>query len=432
MPEPKTFFPSSARAVEMDASAALRRDPVVKERLREFLTADNVTNWGHIARVYLIIGCTFAVAVGFCEWSRGAGMAFWWNVPVFFVAILIMGASQHQLAGAGHEAVHYALFRNRVLNELAGDWLCMFPILSSVHQFRLYHLAHHQHVNDPERDPDFAMLKASGHWLRFPVGKFTFVAKILRQLCLVELVKYMVVRLRFNSIGEDHGPGQGKTCKGPARLAIALFLGIVAALAVLQGRVDPWIVGAVPLAAWAVVAGVYLRAPEAWFGQPEIRRVVPARYTFVGQTAVFTLLLAGLGYLQVRTGFFALRYFAVLWYVPLVTSFPICMILRQLVQHGNGDSGWLTNTRVFRMNPLVRYAVFPFGMDYHLPHHMYASVPHYRLRALHDFLLTRPAYASSCQVVDDYFFPTHRPPRNPTVLEVLGPEFAPGAKGAGL
>ena len=35
----------------------------------------------------------------------------------------------------------------------------------------------------------------------------------------------------------------------------------------------------------------------------------------------------------------------------------------------------LTNTRVFVVNPLVRYAVYSFGMDYHPPHHMYATVP---------------------------------------------------------
>jgi fatty acid desaturase len=60
-------------------------------------------------------------------------------------------------------------------------------------------------------------------------------------------------------------------------------------------------------------------------------------------------------------------------------------------------------------------------MDYHLPHHMYASVPHYRLAALHEFLLTKPDYADSCQVVDNYFIPRRGHPRNPTVLEVLGP-----------
>ena len=30
----------------------------------------------------------------------------------------------------------------------------------------------------------------------------------------------------------------------------------------------------------------------------------------------------------------------------------------------------------------IRFAVFPMGQDYHLPHHMFCTVPHYRLRDL--------------------------------------------------
>jgi hypothetical protein len=118
-------------------------------------------------------------------------------------------------------------------------------------------------------------------------------------------------------------------------------------------------------------------------------------------------------------------FFLVLWVIPLVTSFPFFMILRQVVQHGNGDRGWLTNTRVFLVNPFVKYAVFPFGMDYHLPHHMYATVPHYNLPKLHAFLLSFPEYIEDAIVVENYVIPkSHHHPRNPTVVEVLGPEYA--------
>jgi fatty acid desaturase len=79
-------------------------------------------------------------------------------VPVYLPALLEIRASQHQLAGAGHEAVYHTVVKSRKLNESAGDYLCMFPILTPVYQFRLYHLAHHRFVNDP----DFALLKDGG------------------------------------------------------------------------------------------------------------------------------------------------------------------------------------------------------------------------------------------------------------------------------
>jgi fatty acid desaturase len=95
------------------------------------------------------------------------------------------------------------------------------------------------------------------------------------------------------------------------------------------------------------------------------------------------------------------------------------MILRQLVQHGNGGRGRLTNTRVFLVGPLIRFSVFPVGQDYHLPHHLYASIPHYRLGRLHELLLQYPEYATEAVVVEGYFFSPHTPKRSPTVLDVL-------------
>src|SRR5262249_46467307 len=99
------------------------------------------------------------------------------------------------------------------------------------------------------------------------------------------------------------------------------------------------------------------------------------------------------------------------------------MILRQLVQHGNGDRGWLTNTRVFFVQPMINFAVFPLGQDYHLPHHLFASVPHYRLKELHEALLECQEYRDQAVVVEGYFLPRERPPKNPTVMDVLGPRY---------
>jgi fatty acid desaturase len=118
-------------------------------------------------------------------------------------------------------------------------------------------------------------------------------------------------------------------------------------------------------------------------------------------------------------------YYAVLWVLPLFTSFSFFMILRQWVQHGNGDRGWLTNTRVFFVQRLINFSVFPIGQDYHLPHHLFATVPHYRLRALHELLLEYPEYREQAVEVHGYFLPPHRPPTHPTVLDVLGPDYAP-------
>src|SRR5262249_57025433 len=113
--------------------------------------------------------------------SRGWGLGWWWEVPVGLFAIVLVGAGQHQLSGLAHEGSHHILFRGRYLNDLVTDWFCMFPLFGSIHHYRLQHLAHHQFVNDPLRDPDVSQLKTSGHWLDFPLGRGLFLRTLLKQ-----------------------------------------------------------------------------------------------------------------------------------------------------------------------------------------------------------------------------------------------------------
>ncbi|MEM9016121.1 MAG: fatty acid desaturase [Verrucomicrobiota bacterium] len=410
------------------AAEVLRKDPRVKAGLREFLPTDNRTNFLYIGRAWIIAGLTMAGAIAFFELRSDWGLPFWTCLPVYFFALLAIGASQHQLARGMHEAVHHTLFRNRKLNELAADFLCAFPILSSTYQFRLYHLAHHQFVNDPERDPDFALLKESGHWLDFPVTKTNFLWMMIRQLLLVDLIRYIISRVRFNTVGSHskspYRPSKAQSRRIPSGLALAQFGFVILFAFSVQRWGSPWMAIAFPLGSWAVISTILFFLPDASFQTARIRPVVHPRWIFTGLTLVFTLTVSSLTFVQMTTEFTALRYFSLLWYASLLTTFPFFMILRQVVQHGNGDRGWLTNTRVFRMSPPVRYAIFPFGMDYHLPHHMYASVPHYRLKSLHEFLMETPYYQEHCQLVDDYLVPRSQEPRNPTVVEVLGPRHA--------
>src|SRR5205823_13080932 len=74
------------------------------------------------------------------------------------------------------------------------------------------------------------------------------------------------------------------------------------------------------------------------------------------------------------------------------------------------------------VNLLVPDSVLPYGQDYHLPHHMFATVPHYRLRELHEFLLRYPEYRAEAVVVRGAVLPRHDD--FPSILDVLGPDWA--------
>jgi fatty acid desaturase len=57
------------------------------------------------------------------------------------------------------------------------------------------------------------------------------------------------------------------------------------------------------------------------------------------------------------------------------------MLLRDIYQHTNADDGRLTNSRVAFADPFTRWAVFVYGQDMHIPHHLFPAIPHNRLPA---------------------------------------------------
>ncbi|MEA3210681.1 MAG: hypothetical protein QOE70_3738 [Chthoniobacter sp.] len=405
---------------------AVLNDHDVRERIEALRPTDNCSNWLYLARAYAIITTAVTFAIWFHQWRTAQGLSVGWEGPVFLLAVIMIGASQHQLAGATHEATHHLLFRHLLLNELVSDWLCMFPLFSSTYIFRQHHLAHHQFINDPERDPDFSQLRQSGHDLDFPVSPAGFAWMLLRQLTLYPLVKYILVRARYNSLGgvanHPYAEKERSFSVWPIRFAIGylvvLFGGMIWAT---RFAASTWL-AVLPAAGFLGIAGVLLAVPRDRYPVSRLRPLFSARAVLISRVAHATLLGAAIAWTQRLTGAPAWIYFFLLWIVPLFTSFSFFMILRQLIQHGNGDRGRLTNTRVFHVNPLLRYAVFPFGMDYHLPHHLHANVPHYRLHQLHALLLQSAEYREKGTVVDGYFLP--RDPRRPTVVEVLGPAHA--------
>lgn len=405
------------------------KDPSLNRLLQELRQTNNFTNWYYLVRTYVFLTVVIGGTIYFYHYQAAAGLSFWWNVPVTLLAICFIGAGQHQLTGLAHEASHHILFRNRLLNDLVSDWFCMFPMFSCTHHYRLQHMAHHQFVNDPVRDPDVSQLETSGHWLDFPISKGAFLKTLAKQLWLPNLIKYIRIRAKYNSVGTDKNPYLKKNWKPnkiPVLVGIAYILGLIGTLTglVYAGVAAPVLLGVSGLL-WAGMMVFYAAIPGDWYHQSRVHPVIPGRAMTLMRITFITGLFVTLAWITRQTGEWAALYFFLLWVVPIFTSFSFFMVLRQLVQHGNGGRGWLTNTRVFYVHPIINFAVFPLGMELHLPHHMFATVPHYRLRRLHEALLEYPEYRKQAVVVEGYFLPPHPPPRNPTVLEVVGPEYAP-------
>jgi fatty acid desaturase len=416
-----------ASATLAETAAKSLKDAALKETLQDLRQTDNWRNVLYLLRTYVYLALVIGAAVAF-DLSRPAwGLGWWWNIPVGIVTILLVGAGQHQLSGLAHEAVHHILFRNRWLNDLVSDLFCMLPLFSSTHHYRLQHLAHHQFVNDPDRDPDISQLRTSGHWLPFPVTRPQFLRAVLRQLWLPNLVRFILVRGSYSIAGTDKNPYIRKGYR-PAKLGVrfgVLFLASqVVALTALVWLGDPVLLAVIPAALYAVAFVFYSFLPARLFHQSRVHPVIPTRIATQIRIGYLTVLFNVLAWLTLTTGHQAAVYYIVYWFVPLLTSFSFFMILRQWVQHGNGDRGWLTNTRIFFVQRLLNFSVFPIGQDYHLPHHLFATVPHYRLRRLHEALLEYPEYREQAVEVHGYLKSPEHPQVHPTVVDVLGPEYA--------
>ena len=378
-------------------SAALELNhPDVLRRVNALRQADNFTNGFFLAREYLFLAAGLALSIGFYHYRESWGMAWAWNIPVTCVAIVWIGIGQHRLVQLGHEGSHYALFRNRVLNELASDWFCMFPIWSVTNNYRIQHLAHHQYVNDPERDPDLAFMEGSGHHFLFPMSRrrFFWTCVVKTALWVPGLIRYMRIRSRHMNLGTGVGPYAPRR-KG-SRLLIPVGAAYVLTLAVTLGGLvtlgDPWLLAGVPAGLWLLIVAFYGLVPGRHYPQSLIKPDVSRRWVSVLRITHITLVFTCLAWLTYVTGEPWALYYAVLWVAPLLTTFAFFMILREGIQHGGLGRERFLHTRLFDGNPVMRFAVFPLGMDYHLPHHLFPMVPHYRLKQLHAVLQETQPY----------------------------------------
>ena len=239
----------------------------------------------------------------------------------------------------------------------------------------------------------------------------------------------MRVRAAYNATGTDKNPYLLKG-KKPSKTAVRIGIFYLAGAdrhsdrPVLRARsADCW-----PLSRRRCGRRfrlIYWKLPADKFHRSRVHPVIPLRYMTMLRLGYITVLFTTLAELTLLTGRPGCRLlFSCSGCCRLFTSFSFFMILRQLVQHGNGDRGWLTNTRTFFVGPIIRFAVFPMGQDYHLPHHIFATIPHYRLNKLHDHLLQYDEYREHAVTVEGYFFPPRTPQTNPTVLDILGPDHA--------
>jgi fatty acid desaturase len=381
-----------------------------EELRRQIMAMRRVHPWRNLvclAQEYISLAIVIGGAVYFSEVRATWGVSWWWNVPVYFVAMMLIGAIQHRLAGLGHEAAHYTFMKHRVLNDLIPDLFCMFPILTTVHFYRVFHMAHHQFTNDPQRDPDLLNLGHGKRAFEFPMsrGRFITVVYFCMIVAPLRFIRFQLAYLIVNTLGKGRSVYLGTAHeRAPSRvylpspatftgLTYILFLdGLYLYLACIDR--NEWIFPAGLIGTGLGMAGVFL-LPRRFHYRSPLKRPYSIRAAGALRLGYYTIVFMFLAHIRWLTGGRSVIYPLLLWCIPLATSFTFFMFLRDVYQHSNADAGRLTNSRVFFVDRFTRWAVFVYGQDMHIPHHLYPAVPFHRLPELHGLLKqTNPEYES--------------------------------------
>jgi fatty acid desaturase len=248
----------------------------------------------------------------------GVGLYFWPNPLVLVVCILIIGTRQHALFVIAHDAAHYLLYQNRMLNDVVGRACATVQGLSMC-TYRVIHRLHHNNLYGP-LDPDTALHGG------YPRGKMYLLKKLLKDL-------------------------SGLT----AWKTYAYFLGGAPAL--------------------NTQTNVAVRPLDDTSEKLRIEARNDRNAVIVSHLAALAA-FAWSGYL--------LQYL-VLWILPLATVVQAILRLRAIAEHGatTDFSSPLTAARTNVAPAWLAWLIFPHHVNYHIEHHLYASVPHYNLPALH-------------------------------------------------
>ena len=89
--------------------------------------------------------------------------------------------------------------------------------------------------------------------------------------------------------------------------------------------------------------------------------------------------------------------YLVLWVLPLLTIVQAILRLRAIAEHGatTDFSSPLTAARTNVAPAWLEWLIFPHQVNYHIEHHLYASVPHYNLPKLHRAMAARGMLAGA-------------------------------------
>jgi len=257
-------------------------------------------------------------------------LAAWPNPLTFVLALIVIAGRQLALAILQHEAAHGTLFKTRRLNDLLGDWLCARPVWQHLAKYRSHHFVHHTKTGT-DADPDVSLHAG------YPISRRSMWRKFARDVSGLTGLKVMLGLVLMDA--------------GVFKWTVANHLTKLPQ----EGR------------RWFDYAGSFLRNAGG----------------MIVTNIVLFALLAAAGHAWLYG----------VWVLAYITPFPLFVRIRSIAEHGVLERvpDMFRNTRSTRAGMLLRTLVAPCNVNYHLEHHAMASVPYYRLPAMHRLMRAKNA-----------------------------------------
>jgi fatty acid desaturase len=193
------------QSTELGESVARERwlDRFTREEIQQLLAFDDRRSWASILVNWGLVFASMAM------------VAAWPNLFTILLALFVIGGRQLGMSILMHEASHRTLFRNRTLNDFAGNWLAAYPVWADLMPYRPYHLRHHA-KNWTKDDPDLDLATP------FPISRASLRRKIWRDLSGQTGWKRMKALVR-----RDLGMSAGKTKRVQGQSANEALRGVL-------------------------------------------------------------------------------------------------------------------------------------------------------------------------------------------------------------
>lgn len=145
------------------------------------------------------------------------------------------------------------------------------------------------------------------------------------------------------------------------------------------------------------LSGLKLKASLGGFHKNKETRDIPAA---IARARMF--FFASLILMSIVFGFWKL--ILLYWIVPLATVFLAIRYVRNVAEHYAVEHEHVLNESRTVIAPFWElWLIAPWGLNYHLEHHLFPGVPCFRLAELHKILMTREPYPQIAHITHSYF-----------------------------